>query len=535
MGHHYQLTIAQVLRTGLTAAPAQRITYGDTVEMSYASFGARVARLGSALAALGLGQGAVIAVMDWDSHRYLECFFAIPMLGATLHTVNVRLSPEQVLYTINHAQDDAILVHEDFLPLLLPLVPRLTRPVRLILLTDAAPTQPDGFAGEYEGLLAAGDPNFSFPDLPETTRATLFYTTGTTGDPKGVTYSHRQLVLHTLGVIAACGPIPGRGGFKLDDVYMPLTPLFHVHGWGFPLIATMLGTRQVYPGRFDPARSLALIARHGVTFSHCVPTILAMVLQAPGSDQVDLSAWKVVIGGSALPEGLARAAMARGIDVHTGYGMSETCPVLTLADMAATQGEGDTALVRIATGRPIPLVDLRVVDPQMQDVAHDGVTTGEVVARAPWLTDGYLRNDAGTDALWQGGWLHTGDVGSMAPDGTLRISDRLKDVIKSGGEWISSLELESIISSVPGVADVAAVGVPDPRWGERPVILVVAKAGAEVEAAAHAAVAAAIAAGRVSKWAAPERVLTVSAIPKTSVGKIDKKAIRAGLAAGHIA
>ena len=180
-------------------------------------------------------------------------------------------------------------------------------------------------------------------------------------------------------------------------------------------------------------------------------------------------------------------------------------------------------------------MQVRIVDPQMGDVAHDGVTTGEVVARAPWLTHGYLRNEAGSVALWEGGWLHTGDVGTMAADGTLRITDRLKDVIKSGGEWISSLELESIVSAVPGVADVAAVGMPDPRWGERPVVLVVAKPGAEVEAAAHAAVAAAIAAGRVSKWAAPERVLTVSVIPKTSVGKIDKKAIRAGLAAGHIA
>ena len=535
MSHDYQLTIGHVLQTGLTAAPAQRITYADRFEMTYQTFGTRVARLGSALTALGLGQGAVIAVMDWDSHRYLECFFAIPMLGATLHTVNVRLSPEQVLYTINHAADDAILVHEDFLPLLVPLLPRITRKVTLILLADGPTVTPDGFAGEYEALLAGGDAGFAFPDLPETTRATLFYTTGTTGDPKGVAYSHRQLVLHTLGVTAAFGPVPGRGGFKLDDVYMPLTPLFHVHGWGFPLIATMLGTRQVYPGRYDPVRILGLIAQHGVTFSHCVPTILAMVLQAPGSEEVDLSGWKVIIGGSALPEGLARAAMARGIDIHAGYGMSETCPVLTLADMAATQGGGDTTAVRIATGRPIPLVQLRIVDPQMGDVAHDGVTTGEVVARAPWLTHGYLRNEAGSVALWEGGWLHTGDVGTMAADGTLRITDRLKDVIKSGGEWISSLELESIVSAVPGVADVAAVGMPDPRWGERPVVLVVAKPGAEVEAAAHAAVAAAIAAGRVSKWAAPERVLTVSVIPKTSVGKIDKKAIRAGLAAGHIA
>jgi fatty-acyl-CoA synthase len=244
---------------------------------------------------------------------------------------------------------------------------------------------------------------------------------------------------------------------------------------------------------------------------------------------VNLSNWKVIIGGSALPEGLARLAMARGIDIHAGYGMSETCPVLTIADLAATQGaEGDTTAIRIATGKPIPFVQIRVVDPEMHEVPHDGIATGEIVARAPWLTQGYLKHDAGTEALWRGGWLHTGDVGNMAADGTLRITDRLKDVIKSGGEWISSLDLESIISAVPGVVEVAAVGMPDPQWGERPVVLVVARR--DVEAAAHAAVAAAIAAGRLSKWAAPERVVTVEAIPKTSVGKIDKKAIRASLA-----
>ncbi len=527
----YQLVIGQLLNTGLAAAPAQRITYSDQRDMSYAEFGQRVGRLGSALTALGLGQGSVVAVMDYDSNRYLECFFAIPMLGATLHTVNVRLSPEQVLYTINHAEDDAILVNEDFLPLLTPLLPRITRKVRLILLSDRASVPPPGFDGEYEALLAKGDAGFVFPEFAETTRATLFYTTGTTGEPKGVSYSHRHLVLHTLGVTACFAPIPGKGGVKADDVYMPLTPLFHVHGWGFPLVATMLGMRQIYPGKYEPGKLLALIAKHGVTFSHCVPTILGMLLGAPGSDQVDLSGWKVIIGGSALPEGLARAAMARGIDVHTGYGMSETCPILTIADMAATRGAtGDTTAIRIATGKPAPLVQIRIVDPDMRDVAHDGVAAGEVVTRAPWLTLGYLKNEAASEALWAGGWLHTGDVGTMTPDGTLRITDRLKDVIKSGGEWISSLDMESLVSAIPGVIETAVVGMPDAKWGERPVVLVVARS--DVSAAVQATVTAAIAAGRLSKWAAPERVMVVDAIPKTSVGKLDKKAIRADLAAG---
>lgn len=525
----YQLTIAGLLRTGLARAPAQRITYSDLTELSYAEFGERIGRLGSALSRLGLGQGSVVAVMDYDSNRYLESFFAVPMLGATLHTINIRLSPEQILYTINHAQDDAILVHADFLPLLLPLLPRLARKPVLILLSDQPATLPEGFKGGYEALLAAADPAHTFPDLPETTRATLFYTTGTTGDPKGVSYSHRQLVLHSLGVATCLGTVPGKAGLRSDDVYMPLTPLFHVHGWGFPYIATMLGMRQIYPGRYDPARILGLIARHRVTFSHCVPTILAMVLNAPGAADVDLSAWKVIIGGSALPEGLARAALSRGIEIHTGYGMSETCPVLTLADMVASQAPGDTVSIRTATGRPIPLVELRIVDEAMRDVAHDGRAMGEVVVRAPWLTQGYLHNAEASAALYRGGWLHTGDLGSMSPDGTLRVGDRLKDVIKSGGEWISTLDLESITSAVPGVAEVAVVAVPDERWGERPLVQVVVRDGADVVGPVRAAIEAAIAAGRLSKWAAPERIMVVEAIPKTSVGKIDKKLIRARL------
>lgn len=532
----YPLLIGQLLHTALATQADQTISHG-THTMTYATFARRLRGLGGALEGLGLGHGTTIAVMDYDSHRYLECFFAIPMLGATLHTVNVRLSPEQILHTIIHAEDDAILVHEDFLPLLLPLVPRFTRPAKLILLTDRPDTPVrDGFTGEYEALLAAADP-VTFADFDEHTRATLFYTTGTTGDPKGVSYSHRQLVLHTLAITAQFGAVPG-GGLHHGDVYMPLTPLFHVHGWGIPYIATFLGLRQVYPGRYDPARLLGLIASHGVTFSHCVPTILAMLLAAPGSADTDLSRWRVVIGGAALPDGLALAARARGIDLHSGYGMSETCPILTVADMVASQSSDDIS-IRTATGKPVLMVQLRVVDQDMADVPQDGVSTGEIVARAPWLTQGYLKNPASSADLWRGGWLHTGDVGHMTPDGTLRISDRLKDVIKSGGEWVSSLALENLVSTVPGLREVAAVAVPDALWGERPVLVLAldpaTAAAATITAEAQARIAAAVASGALPKWAMPERMVQVDSLPKTSVGKIDKKLIRARLADGSMA
>jgi fatty-acyl-CoA synthase len=279
---------------------------------------------------------------------------------------------------------------------------------------------------------------------------------------------------------------------------------------------------------------LSLIADHGVTFSHCVPTILSMVLSAPEAAETDLTKWKVLIGGSALPEGLARQALARGIDIHAAYGMSETCPFVTVADMVASPQSDDITL-RTATGRAAPLVEVRVVDADMRDVPQDARTTGEVVARAPWLTAGYLKNPEASAELWRDGWLHTGDVGHMSADGTLRITDRLKDVIKSGGEWVSSLALENLTSTVPGVRDVAAVGMPDDRWGERPVLVAVLDGAETVEPAIRARIAGAIAAGDLPNWAAPDRIYSVAHLPRTSVGKIDKKLIRQMLAGGEIA
>jgi fatty-acyl-CoA synthase len=327
-------------------------------------------------------------------------------------------------------------------------------------------------------------------------------------------------------VASGLGPIPG-GGLNRGDVYMPITPLFHVHGWGIPYVATLMGLKQVYPGRYEPAHLLGLIAEHGVTFSHCVPTILAMLLNAPEAVATDLSRWKVIIGGSALPEGLARQALARGVDLHAAYGMSETCPFLTVADMMATRASNALIDVRIATGKPAPMVQIRVVDSEMNDLPRDGKSTGEIVARAPWLTRGYLKNEEGTKTLWHGGWLHTGDVGRFDQRGTLHITDRLKDVIKTGGEWVSSLELENLASRVAGVAEAAAIGVPDPKWGERPLLVVTCTDTPEaIMSALRASFASAVADGALSKWAVPDRIEIAPALPKTSVGKLDKKALR---------
>ena len=323
-----------------------------------------------------------------------------------------------------------------------------------------------------------------------------------------------------------------QGRFCKDDVYMPITPMFHVHAWGMPYMATLTGVKQVYPGRYHPETLLDLIAREKVTYSHCVPTILHMLLACPKIDDVDLSNWKVVIGGSALPRGLARAALERGIDVFSGYGMSETGPVLSIAHLERAMLDGDDEEVlalRCMTGRPIPLVELDIVDEHMQSRPWDGKSTGEIVVRAPALTQGYFKDAEGSKALWSGGYLHTGDIGHMDADGYLKVTDRLKDVIKSGGEWISSLSLEDLVSRLPGVSEAAAIGIPDDKWGERPLVLVVLDPNHEdvidensirqhVESHANK--------GEISPWAVPERVIITDHIDKTSVGKIDKKALR---------
>jgi len=333
-----------------------------------------------------------------------------------------------------------------------------------------------------------------------------------------------------LSVMAAVGSPATQGRLHRDDVYMPITPMFHVHAWGIPYLATMLGTKQVYPGRYEPETLLRLIRDEGVTFSHCVPTILHMLLSHPDIEQTDLSHWKVVIGGSALPRGLAKRALELGIDVYSGYGMSETCPVISLAhiDSDMLQGSMDEQLnVRCMAGLPIPMVECRIVDEQMNELPRDGVTAGELVVRAPWLTQGYFKNPEQSEALWQGGYLHTGDIATIEESGYIRITDRLKDVIKSGGEWISSLQLEDIVSRHPAVSEVAAIGVPDHKWGERPMILIAPKAGQMPSADdIKSWIEESVRRGEISKWAVPERVLFVDDIAKTSVGKIDKKSLR---------
>ncbi|MDK9716939.1 MAG: fatty acid--CoA ligase [Trichlorobacter sp.] len=529
--YDYPLLIKNLLFCPVVHAPDQEIVYRNQ-RFSYRDLRQRVARLANALTSLGVKRGDTVAVMDWDTNRYLECFFAVPMIGAVLHTINVRLSPEQILYTIDHAEDDLLLVNSEFLPILEQIRGRMDTVKSFVLLNDepALPESHIPFSGEYEALLAAASDQFAFADFDENTRATTFYTTGTTGMPKGVYFSHRQLVLHTLGVLAVLGSSVSHGGFHRQDVYMPITPMFHVHAWGLPYVATMLGVKQVYPGRYVPDTLLELVEKEGVTFSHCVPTILHMLLKHPHAGRMDLSGWKVIIGGAAMSRALCLDALQRGIDLFTGYGMSETCPILTISHLTPEMLElsaEEQAVIRCKTGRSLPLVDLKIMDSARQEQSCDGKSAGEIVVRAPWLTQGYLKDHKASERLWEGGYLHTGDVAVRDELGYVKITDRTKDVLKVSGEWVSSLELEDIIAHHPGVAEVAVIGQPDEKWGERPLALVVAKPDNAVSEKELTHLVREYAdKGVVTKQVVLLKVRLVEAIDKTSVGKINKVALR---------
>ena len=532
--YNYPLIIKKLLNTPLIYSPDQEIVYDNKNRYTYQTLNERINRLANSLDTLGVAQGDIVAVFDYDSHRYLECFFAIPMMGAVLQTINWRLSADQILYTLNHAEAKVIIIHIEFLSILENIKDKLETVKQFVVIDEGGDVSDPKLKVDawYEQLLQSASTSYAFPDLDENTTATTFYTTGTTGNPKGVYFSHRQLMLHTLGVGLVSGCYHTIGRFRSNDVYMPLTPMFHVHAWGFPYVATLLGAKQVYPGRYEPEKLLKLIEKEGVTYSHCVPTILQMLLNCPYINQVDLSNWKVTIGGARLPRGQAQAAKNFGIEIHAGYGMSETCPVISTATpkehMLNWEDEALLDII-IKTGKPLPLVELEVFDAQDRALPHDGKSSGEVVMRAPWLTEGYFKEPDKTEALWRSGWLHSGDVGTIDEEGYLQITDRIKDVIKSGGEWISSLDLENLISQHEAVLESAAIGVPDEKWGERPLMIITLKPEYKGNVTAEEIkrfMQKFAEEGKLPQYAVPDLYEFADKIPKTSVGKLDKKELR---------
>jgi fatty-acyl-CoA synthase len=534
VAYDFQLLLKHLLEHGVAWAPTQEIVYRDQMRYTYRDLYRRVLQLASALGRLGVKEGTKVGVIEWDSHRYLEMYFGIPGIGAILHTINPRLSLDNVAYTMAHAEDEVLIFHEDFAPLVEQLRPRLPSIRKYILITDRPQESETQADGEYEGLLTDASPLDELPDLSERTQATLSYTTGTTGKPKGVFFTHRQLALHTFAGWGSLSPISNYGPMDKREVYMPLTPMYHVHAWGVPYWATVSGLKQVYPGRYEPEMLVRLIEGERPTFSHCVPTILQMVINAATAAGLELGDWRVVTGGARLTKGLALAARQLGIKVTGGYGLSESCPLLTIANLKPfmeDEWDEDTQLDwKVKTGFVMPLVKIRVVGPDHRDVARNGIETGEIVVRSPWLTPGYYQDPERTEELWAGGWMHTGDVANVDEYGYIQIVDRIKDIIKSGGEWIVSLELENLLSLHEDVLQAAVIGIPDPRWDERPLAVIVLREEAKKQVTADTLrdhLQQYVADGVLASWAVPDNYLFVDELPATSVGKIDKVALRA--------
>jgi fatty-acyl-CoA synthase len=529
------LLITKILTQTIYRNSPNQVIFGKNRE-TWKELNQRAMALAQGLRNHGIRKGSKVAVVDFDTHNYLESYYAIPAIQAVMHTVNIRLPPEQIAYTMSNAEDEAVLVRDEFVPLLVKLMPNIKTLKNVVVMSEYGSMPAGSPAGAifYDDLINNSDRNFDPGDFDENYPATIFYTSGTTGNPKGVSFTHRQLVLHTLS--ATVGLSSSQSPVKLEarDVILPLVPMFHVHGWGFPYFSGMLGQKYVLVGKYDPGRILEQITAEKATWSHMVPTILSMVLNHPSveSHRDSLSHWKVIIGGSALPSELARKAMSFGIKVMTGYGLSETAPLLTLG----VPGEREYDLPPqemllkslLKTGLPIPLVDLRVVDDDMNDVPRDGKTIGEIVVRSPWTTKEYYKDPALTTELWSGGWLHTKDLATIDENGYLKIADRAKDAVKSGGEWISTIDLEDVLMRHPSVLEAAVVGVVDEEWGERPIAIVTKKAGKELtEADLKKHFQGYVDSGHIAKFWVPDRCIIIEEpLPKTSTGKIDKKPLR---------
>jgi fatty-acyl-CoA synthase len=502
---------------------------GEPARSTYGELAARVTRLASALKKAGVGAGDRVATFGWNTQRHLECYFAIPCMGAVLHTLNVRLFQDQLEYIINHAEDGIIFCDRSVLPLLEALAGKIPT-VRLVVLMNAG-AEPSGALPtiDYEEFLATGDPSFEWPELDELDAAAMCYTSGTTGNPKGVVYSHRSTVLHSL--VAAQ---PNNMDMSEHDTVMYAVPMFHANAWGIPYTAAFVGASQVFSDRFlDPQRVADLIASENVTISAGVPTIWIGVLSLLDNQHRELPTLRTVLcGGSAAPPALIAGLKRHNIHLLHAWGMTETSPLASLTRLKAgmeTLSPEDQLRIMSKQGILAPLVEGRIVDlATNSELPWDGVAFGELQVRGQWVTSTYYHDpDADekfmTDAQGRR-WLRTGDVASIDQDGYIQLVDRTKDLVKSGGEWISSVELENLIMAHPRVLEAAVVGIAHPRWDERPVAAVVLRPGESgtVDAAAIKE----FLGDKVAKWWLPDEVIFVEEIPKTSVGKFSKKQLR---------
>ncbi len=522
------LTIGQIFRHGQSVfGSSEVLTYaGDhTRRATFTEVAGRVARLARGLRRLGVREGDRVGTFCWNHQEHLEAYLAIPSMGAVVHTLNIRLFPEQLAYIVRHGGDKVVLFDASLTGLLARVREALDGVDHLVAIGDGD-TSALGEVLAYEELLAGEEPSYDWPLVDERDAAAMCYTSGTTGDPKGVVYSHRSTVLHSMAVTSA----NGLGLGQLDRV-LPIVPMFHVNAWGVPYAAWMSGADILMPQRFLQAAPLAaMFAEHRPTLAAGVPTIWNDLLHFAEDNDVDLSSARALVaGGAAVPRALIAGYKDRfGIPLTQGWGMTETSPLCALAIPPRNSAPDDEIDYRSRTGRVIAGVEVRVVGADGNVLANDGASVGEFEVRGPWITGSYFGQE--DQGRFHDGWLRTGDVGTLDGLGFMQITDRTKDVIKSGGEWISSVELENAIVAHPSVLEAAVIGVPDPKWDERPLACVVVRDDTDADVGALSA----FLESKVARWWLPEQWAVVKEIPKTSVGKADKKVLRSLYAKGEL-
>ncbi len=521
------LVITDLFRHGRSVyADSEIVTLEETGSRraSFAEVADRAEKLAAALKRLGISEGDRVGTFSWNVQEHFEAYMAVPCMGAVLHTLNFRLFPEQLTYIVNHAEDRVIIVHHNTLPLLAAVIDDLKTVEHVIVIGPDSGEVPNALS--YDELLAAEDAGFEWPDLDERAAAAMCYTSGTTGNPKGVVYSHRSTYLHSLAEQSGAS-----FGLSERDRILPLMPMFHANAWGLPYAGWTVGADFLLPNRFAQAEPFCkFIAEERATFAGAVPTVWNDVLRYAAENPVDLSSLRMIIcGGSAVPRSLIETFQERfGVPIIQAWGMTETSPLAAVAKPPKSAPQREEFEWRAKTGRLLPGVELRITGDDGTTLPWDGEAVGEIEVKGPWITGEYYKDDA--PDKFHDGWLRTGDVGSVDAKGFIQITDRAKDVIKSGGEWISSVELEGILIAHPDVIEAAVIGVPDERWDERPLACIVVS---DREACSFAALRDFLGQS-VAKWQLPERWTFIDEVPKTSVGKFDKKVLRSRYADGEL-